>query len=252
MSDLAQQYKQALLNSILSGVQQPTAQLQETSAGAAAAGASAGLSAQNTANAALQQQQLQAGVDRLNIIKTAGDIFKKSADKNGYVDPKLYNAALGSWTQAGGDATDFHNKFENQYVNPNNVFYDTPDAKAARGALPVIKQVVDSYNNLHTTGQAVKDMENIPIIGNYIKQNLFHAQSAHDTFLTGEVGNIRQIAGAGPSQGFRFNLNELNNIAGLLPTSYDNKATANDKLDQLNTFLQEKMGTSLKDVVKGQ
>lgn len=245
---LGDQLKQNILQSILSGAAQPTAQLGETNAAAGAAGASAGLSSQETVNAQIQQKVVQAKADQLVVMSQAGDYFKSHTDKNGYVAPKDYNDFLAQFNQKGGDANTFESTFGDRYINPKNALYDTPDAKAARSALPIVKNVIDSYHQLKYTGQLTKDAENLPIIGPYIKQNYLAANVAHDSLLQGEVGNLRAIAGAGPGQGFRFNLQELNNISGLLPKSTDSKQVANNKLSRLNSYMEDNMGISLKSL----
>ncbi len=189
-------------------------------------------------------QLVNTGPDaQAKILSDAGKYFDSHANKKtGFIDPQTFNKYLAQYGQAGGDSKDFTSKLGDKYIDPNNIGYDTPDAKQARSTLPIIKQVIDSYHKLQWTGQAAKDVGNIPVIGPYIQQNYLAGNVAHDKFLTGEIGNIRSIAGAGSGQGFRFNLNELNNIAGLLPQSGDNKAVANKKLTQLDTFLKTNMG----------
>lgn len=185
------------------------------------------------------------------IINKAGQDFKAKANKKGYVDPNLYNTYLQQFSQAGGNTDDFNKKFETLYVDPNNIKYDTPDSLLARKSLPLIKNVIDSYHNLHMTGANVenlKALENVPIIGPLIKQKVLSAQDAHDQFLIAQAGNIRDIAGAGPNQGFRFNLNELNNITNLLPKAEDSRLKASEKLNNLDNFLKSNMGVSLKDI----
>lgn len=237
---------------LIESTQQPNAQLGLTGAQTGAQTAQTALSGQELLNAKLLQPPAQAKVDQLDIINKAGTYFDKHKGKDGFVKPQDYNNFLSQYTEKGGNSADFEGKFADRYVSPNNIFYDTPDAKTARGSLPLIKQVVDSYSKLNKEGPLWQKLTQIPGVGNLFAQGLLHQETAHNTFLTGQIGNIRQIAGAGPQQGFRFNLTELNNISNLLPNAYDNKSTANDKLDQLNTFLESKMGTDLHTVLKGQ
>ena len=173
---------------------------------------------------------LKTGADaQAQILNDSGNAFKKGMGTNGYVTPQTYNAAKGSFVQAGGDASAFDGKFEDNYVNPNNAFYDTPDAKIARASLPIIKNVVNSYAKLNKTGPLWQDLASLPGIGPIAQQTLLSQETAHQQFVMGETGNLRSLAGAGQGQGFRFNLQELNNIAGLLPGAYDTKSVANAK-----------------------
>lgn len=202
---------------------------------------------------------INTGADaQAKITNDAGQFFKSHTDKQGYVSPQDYNKFLNEYVQAGGNSDAFHKTFSDSYVSPNSVLYNTPDAKQARGALTVVKNVLDSYHKLQTKGPLAAgplagDISAIPILGKYLQANNgdLAAEKAHNDFLTGEVGNLRSIAGAGPNQGFRFNLTELNNISSLLPNAFDSKQIANHKLDELNSFMKSKMGVDLKNVVKG-
>ncbi len=188
-------------------------------------------------------QLVNTGPDaQAKILNDAGSYFKSNVNKKtGYIDPQTFNKYLGDYGQAGGNTDDFINKLGAKYIDPNNINYDTPEAKAAQGALPLIKQVLDSYHNLKWTGQSVQDAAKIPIIGNYIKQQYEHAQTAHDALLQGEVARLRSIAGASGAQGFR-SPSYLNSLADLLPDSATNNSTANDKMTQLDNLLKNTMG----------
>lgn len=229
-----------------------------------------GMVGQNQGGAITPDQALQNPNGALNFLKAGGQLsntgpgaqqafiadaqkkLDKAKGKNGYVDPQIYNQLKDQFAATGGDAGAFDNKFQDNYVNPKNVFYNTQDAKLARSALPVVKNVVDSYFQLKDTGQGWQTLANLPgPLGDFFKKNRLAPEEAHNSFLMGQTGNIRAIAGAGQGQGFRFNLQELNNIAGLLPDGYDTKSQSNAKLDRLNEFLKSNMGTDLTKVMKG-
>lgn len=260
---------QSIVQSIISRIQQPTADFNATKAATNASNSSAGLTSQEATNAQLLQSGDQQQANRVSILNAAGSQFKSSPDSNAvayktnpkgtfnYVNPKTYNDALGSYTQNGGNLQDFEEKF-GAYIDPNNINYDTPDAINARKALPLVKNVIDSYRALSNPdeksglisgpGQLSGIAAAVPVLGDYLKQNGLAAEEAHNKFLAGQVGNIRQIAGAGQGSGFRFNTQELNNITGLLPNAYDNKSVADYKVNELNKYMESNMGVSLKDL----
>ncbi|MGA2911229.1 MAG: hypothetical protein ABSE17_01125 [Candidatus Levyibacteriota bacterium] len=190
---------------------------------------------------------LKTGPDaQAQIINDSKNLFQKNVGTNGYVSPQLYNSQKADYVAAEGNAANFDTAFQDNYVNPDNVLYDTPGNKTIRGALPIVKNVLDSYHNLSITGPIVQDLENIPVVGKYIANSkLLAAQSAHDAFLSGQALKIKSLVQQGASQGFR-NMAVLDNITSMLPSAEDSSDLANQKMDKLNTYMETNMGIGLK------
>lgn len=224
--------------------QQPGATLQETQAAAGAAGASA---ARTTA----EIPQVQATSKQLDIRNQAGQFFnsKTGHGKDGFTNPKDYNDFLNQYTQAGGNPDDFHRDFANK-VNPNNIWYDTPDNISTRGNLPLLTTALKSYQNLPQdqvgprSVEVAKYMEKIPGIGGALAQNYRANAIAHDASLNSQAGNIKNIISQqSQSGGYPLrNLTELGNMVNILPTSDMDTKTAEAKTTQLDNLLQAKFG----------
>lgn len=203
-----------------------------------------------SANANATVQGLEAKKDNQIAETSAYFESQKGADKK--VSPSDYNDQLGKFVAAGGTSDEFDNKFQNKYVNPNNIFYDTPDNIAVRKVLPEVVNIAKSYYGLAKSGPNWEELTKLPVVGDYLKKTQFGDEIAHDQLISGLSGEIRNIVGAGQGSGVGRGIQELNNIVGLVPSSSDSKETAQSKLDKLDSFMKSVYGTSLKDWNAGQ
>ncbi len=198
-----------------------------------------------TANAAITQQE----ADKQKAFNDTQALFDKSLGGDKKVSPDTYNKALNDASKY-MTSDDFNARFQEPYTNPNNVFYNTPEAIKVRQSLPQIGNIVKSYSNLTKNGPNWEKLTQIPILGDYFKKVNFGDEIAHDAALKGTAAEILKTAGAGAGSTIRGNLAELAQVTGMLPLAADSRETANAKLDKLDNFLQKTYGTSLKDWLK--
>ena len=247
-----------LYSKYVQNVAQPAAGLKQTEVSTGATGASAANAAASLpgiqANTAIDQSKALLLKDQGSISDTFAKNLVQSGSDKGYVDPEVYNSQKAQFIHDGGNAADFDGAFADNYVSPNNINYDTEEAKSIKGTLPAIKDIVNSYSSLPMAGATVsglEELEKIPVLGQYLAQSsLLKAQNAHDTLLNGLALKVKGIVSNGSSQGFR-NIGVLNGITDLLPSAEDSKGVANEKLDRLNSYLQDNMGVGLQDILGG-
>lgn len=250
------------------GVQQQSADLQ-----------GAGLSNQgkaisNTVNAQTAPAQVatansdaviaQQKANQAQFLKDVQNNFSTAAKSGtgkkfgGKVPPQYYNEVKSEAGQFGIDSADFDKKFQESFVNPNNIMYDTEDNISTRSNLPLIAQVIKSYQALPdnqvgpTIHDAASKVAQLPIIGKSLAQNMLHQANAHDSMLNANAATIKSVINQQSSGGYPLrNLIELGNMVNFLPASTDNPKQAQDKVGQLNDFLKNKYGLNgIQDLLK--
>lgn len=233
MPGLGDQLKANILQSILSGAAQPTAQLGETNAAAGAAGASAARSV----------QEVQAGQQELaqqQFVKDTQALFNKSKDKKGYVDPDLFNKTKSA---AGGlnisaDAFDSLFGDKSGYVDPNKVInYNTASGIANQQQYGTVKRQIqarlDAYNAIPQSQKGLlssAQIEKFPVLGPLLAGHALTYDNNQNAFSA----QLKGLAGAGPGSGVRANETELDRWSELLPKAGDTQVQVHDKLKQLN------------------
>lgn len=177
--------------------------------------------------------------------KNIADHFndKKVQGKDGYVSPQQYNTAKQSVSNL--IPSDQFDLSFGQYMNPNNVWYNSADTNLVRSKLPEVGALLKSYATLKKSGAEYGALAKLPIIGNYVQQKQQGLEKAHNDAVAGLTAELLKIAGAGSGSSVRGSIGELNRVAGLIPDAYDTKSVANAKMDQLDTFLQKTYGTSI-------
>lgn len=230
---------QMILQSILSGMQQPTAQLAETQASAGAAGASAAnsMSEVQARNQELKQQQFMIDTQKL---------FSANKDKSGHVKPETYNnqKELAGGLAIAGPAFDSAFK-QGGFVDPKKeIFYNTQEGLDAQAQMDQVKRQVqsrlDAYNAI-PKGQkgflSSAQIDNIPFINVLAPVVAPHAIT-YDNNQKGFSAQLKGLAGAGSGSGVRANEVELGNWANFLPRASDTQTQVNDKISQLNNAIK--------------
>ena len=241
-----------LYSKYLTNVAQPAAGLQSTQTSTAA-------TAQNIATG---QQQL----NQNQFMSNTQDLFAKSKQQNGYVDPNLYNTTQQAASKYNITSDAFDKAFGN-YTDPNSINYNTASGRTNQSALGDVQRqmgaILDAYNQIPqdqrgVTGKAGIAVQN-PAVGltsdpvDYVKSllegsNTYLQKNAPEaasylTTKTGLAAQLKDIVGAGSGSGVRVTQTELNNWQNLLPDPTNSDAVNQDHLVQLDNLIKAKFNT---------
>lgn len=261
-----QAFAQQWINAYKAGLQQPQAQLQETQAGAAAAGASAERTAQETAIAQRTQQQQQFTSDTQNL-------FDK-AKQNGYIDPLTYNTQKSKAASIGIDGKTFDSLYESNYVDPTQQWkYNTDTGRSflnQRNQIvsSISSQVNDLVNNFGKgfagggnnilSGLAVQRQAQGGLIqgaetgiGNLPSELLSAlgitggAETLYEQGRQNFSDTLKELSKAAQTPGLGLNPSEVEQISKNIPAAGDNYGTLKNKLTALNDQITQLTGKSL-------
>lgn len=250
-----------IYENITKGLTLPTQQVQSGQLGIQQQQAQLpGQQAQSNVEVATQQPKIQTAIAgaaketndaaQLSKIAEANRYFSTHHGKDGKVSPQDYNKFKQEYAGLNGNAEEFDDKFAQNYVNPNNIWYDIPDNISVRSSLPALGQLVKSYAGLENTGPTWEKLASVPVIKDYLLNGdnaPLKKNAAYASAVQGLTGKLLELAGAGQGSTIRGSMSELNRVAGLLPGPFDSKEKANDKLSELDNLLKSTYGTSLDD-----
>lgn len=200
--NFGQALKQSIIQSILSGFQQPQAQLGETQAQTQSAAASAGLSSQETTNARIQQEQLDIQLQQRQALQNLhGDL------QSGLTLP----AAINKYTALGMNPDDIFQNYlsESPYGTPEQdpkQLQQLGISAKALGNIGTPGSFMDRYNTkngiaelrgLESTFNQTSLLSHVPFIGNF--DATAKAYNAQKLAVADHLSSL--IPGASSSQG---------------------------------------------------
>lgn len=209
----------------------------------------------NTAPAKITSANANATVDvnqqnKIDQLASTGAYFEAHKGKDKKVSPADYNQELSKYVGLGGSSDEFNQKFSDKYVNPNNVWYDTPDNIAIRKSIPQIVETVKHWATLpHTGPDAPSMIDSIPFASptfkNLLTQKLLGPEIAYNSNKASTAGGFLPTQGAGAASTVRGSSAELANVVNGLPDAFDGDQTAEEKIKEQNDYLRQRFGTDL-------
>lgn len=232
----------SLLNSLLAPLIQPGLQLQQTQAEIPNIQQQTQESAAQTA---LAQGEMAPVAQKANVVQfqqNAKQILDAVKDKNGYVDPKLFETLQSQGQGLGLNADQFFQNF-GAYSDPTQqINYNTPEGRELADAKSqIVRQVeaqVNQYNKIPDAQKGIVSsgyLADLGPVGQLLAPDAYAYQLAKGGFA-GQFKNLTQVN--------RVTQAELNNWANLLPDATDSPETVNKKIQELDTNIQATFNSS--------
>lgn len=184
--------------------------------------------------------------DQLNFIKSTAQDLAKVTGGDGHVSPSDYNKAKEKAMALSIPESDFDNIMQS-YVDPKNIYYNTPDGRSAQNALDTTKRqiqsLLDAYTSIPNSEKGVisrSSLNGIPVIGDSIGQMVSPEAASYEKNRIGLSAQLASIAGAGTGSGVRITQTELNNWANLLPSTRNSVAGNKKNMEQLDSLIKAK------------
>lgn len=236
-----QDYEQSLMNSVLSSLKQPAAQLQETQAATGAEGASAQASIESAQRTAQDIQLAQRQQQQQQFINDSQSLFDKNKQQTGYVSPDIYNTQKQKAAALGINADDFDKLYEHNYTDPTSIDYNTSSGFSNRNAYSEIKRQiqasVDQYNKIPDSQKGVFKSgaeQLIPGLSSILAPDAL----AYQASTAGFAGQLKGITGA-----TRVTDAELSRWQNLLPSPRNSEEQNSKNLQILDAQLKATFNT---------